>query len=78
MPVRYLLSVRRHGTYAERVYRLEFVSNQDFTDAEFFKWAEAFLSTPERKTTRDQIEQKLKDLKEALTYRPKEDDITKV
>ena len=24
----------------ERVYRLEFVSNQDFTDSEFFKWKE--------------------------------------
>ena len=30
----------RHG-HSERVYRLEFVSNQDFTDSEFFKWKEA-------------------------------------
>jgi len=29
----------RHGEQ-ERVFRLEFVSNSDFTDSEFFKWKE--------------------------------------
>jgi RNA polymerase-associated protein RTF1 len=30
----------KHGS-AERVYRLEFISNQPFTDTEFDRWKEA-------------------------------------
>lgn len=31
---------RRHGS-DQRVFRLEFVSNQEFTESEFMKWKEA-------------------------------------
>lgn len=67
----------RHGAQ-ERVFRLEFVSNQEFTDSEFFKWKETCalqgISTP----TFDEVEQKLKDIKEALVYEFKEEDIEKI
>lgn len=67
----------RHGAQ-ERIFRLEFVSNQEFTDSEFFKWKETCalqgISTP----TFDEVEQKLKDIKEALVYEFKEEDIEKI
>lgn len=60
------------------MYRLEFVSNQDFTDSEFFKWKEAMdlnrLSLP----TVDDVERKCKDVKEASNYKFKENDIEQV
>ena len=67
----------RHGS-AERVYRLEFVSNQDYSDNEFYKWKETVVMSAIGLPTRDKVETKLRDLKEALSYRPKEDDITQV
>lgn len=39
----------RHGGDT-RVFRLEFVSNQEFTESEFMKWKEA-VSGPESKNT---------------------------
>ena len=33
----------RHGS-DQRVFRLEFVSNQEFTESEFMKWKEAVSS----------------------------------
>lgn len=64
----------RHGL-AERVYRLEFVSNQDFSDSEFFKWKETMMLGGLVLPTTDEIEKKVKDIKEGLSYRPTEDDI---
>lgn len=67
----------RHGAQ-ERVFRLEFVSNQEFTDSEFFKWKETCALQGISMPTFDEIEQKLKDIKEALVYEFKEEDIEKI
>lgn len=67
----------RHG-HSERVYRLEFVSNQDFTDSEFFKWKEAMLLGGLTLPTVDEIDKKVKDIAEALNYKFKENDIEEI
>lgn len=69
--------LHRHGN-SERVYRLEFVSNSDFTDSEFFKWKEAIVIQGMPLPTAYEIEQKLKDIKVAMDYKFNEDDIEKV
>lgn len=67
----------RHGTQ-ERVFRLEFVSNQDFTDSEFDKWKEMCLQYDVDLPTLESIEHKAKDVNQALTYQFKEEDINKI
>ncbi|EFN72722.1 RNA polymerase-associated protein Rtf1 [Camponotus floridanus] len=67
----------RHGAQ-ERVFRLEFVSNQEFTDSEFFKWKETCAVQGISVPTFDEVEQKLKDINEALLYEYKEEDIEKI
>lgn len=67
----------RHGAQ-ERIFRLEFVSNQEFTDSEFFKWKETCALQGISMPTFDEVEQKLKDIKEALVYEFKEEDIEKI
>ena len=67
----------RHGL-AERVYRLEFVSNQDFSDSEFTKWKETVMLAGMSLPTTDEITRKEKEIKEALSYRMNEDDIDNV
>jgi RNA polymerase-associated protein RTF1 len=67
----------RHGAQ-ERVFRLEFISNQDFTDSEFMKWRETCALQGISMPTHDELEQKLKDIKEAMIYEFKEEDIEKV
>ncbi|KMQ96963.1 rna polymerase-associated protein rtf1 [Lasius niger] len=67
----------RHGAQ-ERVFRLEFVSNQEFTDSEFFKWKETCALQGISVPTFDEVEQKLKDINEALLYEYKEEDIEKI
>ncbi|CAC5418897.1 RTF1 [Mytilus coruscus] len=67
----------RHG-HSERVYRLEFVSNQDYTDSEFFKWKEAMLLGGLTLPTVDDIEKKVKDIAEAANYKFKENDIEEI
>ncbi|OWF38612.1 RNA polymerase-associated protein RTF1 homolog [Mizuhopecten yessoensis] len=67
----------RHG-HSERVYRLEFVSNQDFTDSEFFKWKEAMMLGGLTLPTIDEIERKFKDIRDALQYKFKENDIEEI
>jgi hypothetical protein len=69
--------VYRHGAQ-ERVFRLEFISNQDFTDSEFMKWRETCALQGISMPTHDELEQKLKDIKEAMIYEFKEEDIEKV
>lgn len=67
----------RHGVQ-ERVFRLEFVSNQEFTSTEFAKWLETCelqnISVP----TVDEVEGKVKDIKEAMSYEFKEEDVEKI
>lgn len=67
----------RHGL-AERVYRMEFVSNQDFTDSEFTKWKDTLEKANLLLPTKPEVERKAKDIAEALRFRPKEDDIDHV
>lgn len=67
----------RHGN-AERVYRLEFVSNQDFTDTEFQKWKEVMMLGGNELPTLDEVDKKLKDIQQAQTYNFNEKDIESV
>ncbi|ESP00988.1 hypothetical protein LOTGIDRAFT_53767, partial [Lottia gigantea] len=64
----------RHGA-AERVYRLEFVSNQDFTDTEFDKWKEAVMLNGSQLPTVDEIEKKLLEIKNVGSFQFKDEDI---
>lgn len=67
----------RYGN-AERVYRLEFVSNSDFSDSEFSKWKETVMLQGMTLPTTYEVEQKAKDIKLALEYNFNEDDIEMV
>lgn len=87
----------RHGS-SERVFRLEFVSNQvisfiesnywmsinirpytqDFNDSEFIKWKEDCASQGASPPTLEDLEKKLRDVKDALGYEYKEEDISQV
>ena len=67
----------RHGN-SDRVYRLEFVSNQDFTDSEFFAWKQAIMLGGMMLPTTQEITKKLKDIQEAMSYRLTENDIDEV
>lgn len=57
---------------------MEFISNQDFTDSEFMKWRETCALQGISMPTHDELDQKLKDIKEAMIYEFKEEDIEKV
>jgi len=67
----------RYGS-AERVYRLEFVSNSDFNNAEFSKWKETILMQGLSLPTTYRVEQKAKDIKQALDYKFNEEDVEMV
>jgi RNA polymerase-associated protein RTF1 len=67
----------RHGG-AERVYRLEFVSNHDFSESEFLKWRETMMIGGFTLVTLGEIDAKLREIKEAMTYKYKEEDIDRV
>ncbi|RZB41575.1 RNA polymerase-associated protein Rtf1 [Asbolus verrucosus] len=67
----------RHGNQ-ERVFRLEFVSNQEFTDSEYHKWIEASTAASNALPTKERVEQKQADIKEALNYEFNEQDIERI
>lgn len=67
----------RHGNQ-ERVFRLEFVSNQEFTENEFHKWVEATAAAGNPLPTKEKVDQKHADIKEALTYEFNEQDIERI
>ncbi|XP_068624374.1 RNA polymerase-associated protein Rtf1-like [Battus philenor] len=67
----------RHGTQ-DRVFRLEFVSNQEFTDNEFQKWHKAIKDANKKPPTMDYVRSKISEVKEALMYEFKEEDIEKI
>uniref|UniRef100_A0A336MGJ7 CSON012067 protein n=1 Tax=Culicoides sonorensis TaxID=179676 RepID=A0A336MGJ7_CULSO len=67
----------KHGTQ-DRVFRLEFISNQDFTEQEFYKWKTVCESQNVEMPNMDLIESKQKDVKEALTYEFKDEDIDRI
>ncbi|XP_038074214.1 RNA polymerase-associated protein RTF1 homolog [Patiria miniata] len=62
----------------ERVFRLEFVSNQDFTDSEFSKWKEDMMLGGFQLPTTREVDAKYNHIKKALMYNYKEDDIEKI
>ena len=72
-----LLWSDRYGS-AERVYRLEFVSNSDFNDSEFSKWRETVMMQGMSLPTTYEVEQKAKDIKFALDYKFNEEDVDMV
>lgn len=64
----------RHGADT-RVFRLEFVSNQEFTENEFMKWKEAMMVAGMQVPTLDEITKKEQSIKEALNYKFNDKDI---
>ena len=60
------------------MFRLEYVSNQDFTDNEFMQWRQTCALQGISMPTYDELDQKLKDIKEAMIYEFKEEDIEQV
>ncbi|XP_013769685.1 RNA polymerase-associated protein RTF1 homolog isoform X1 [Pundamilia nyererei] len=64
----------RHGGDT-RVFRLEFVSNQEFTESEFMKWKEAMIAAGMQVPTLDEITKKEQSIKEALNYKFNDKDI---
>ncbi|XP_078473145.1 RNA polymerase-associated protein RTF1 homolog isoform X1 [Lampetra fluviatilis] len=64
----------RHGNQ-ERVFRLEFVSNQDITDNEFQKWKEAMMLGGLQLPTLDEINKKRQDIKVAHDYKFNDQDV---
>ena len=73
----YLFFLIRHGNQ-ERVFRLEFISNQEFTEPEFLKWKDTLIQSNIPLPTVDTVETKMKDIKEAMIYEFKEEDIETV
>lgn len=67
----------KHGADV-KVFRLEFISNQDFTDQEFEKWNELCAKGNVTLPTTDMIQQKIKDIKELMTYEFKEEDVERI
>uniref|UniRef100_A0A1A8ING2 RNA polymerase-associated protein RTF1 homolog n=1 Tax=Nothobranchius kuhntae TaxID=321403 RepID=A0A1A8ING2_NOTKU len=64
----------RHGADT-RVFRLEFVSNQEFTENEFMKWKDAMMMAGMQVPTLDEITKKEQSIKEALNYKFNDKDI---
>lgn len=67
----------KHGLQ-DRVFRLEFVSNSEFSDSEFFKWKETLSIENIPLPTLDDIERKLKDIQVAVNYQYKEADVENI
>lgn len=67
----------RHGA-SERVFRLEFVSNQDFTDTEFSRWCEEMSAAGLPLPTLADVEAKQVDIRNALQYDYNEKDIEEI
>ncbi|XP_065091938.1 RNA polymerase-associated protein Rtf1 [Ochlerotatus camptorhynchus] len=67
----------KHGSQ-ERVFRLEFVSNQDFTDSEYQKWLSVCEATSTPLPCVDFIDKKQDEIKEAIQYEFKDADIDKI
>lgn len=67
----------RHGSQ-ERVFRLEFASNQEFSETEFTKWRQTCSLQGITAPTVEKWESKMRDIKEAISYEFKEEDIEKI
>jgi len=64
----------RHGNQ-ERVFRLQFVSNDRFTDGEYDKWKETVMLGGMSLPTMREVESKAKEIAEADNYTVKDKDI---
>ncbi|XP_053549093.1 RNA polymerase-associated protein RTF1 homolog [Bombina bombina] len=58
----------RHGS-DQKVFRMEFVSNQDFTESEFMKWKVAMFSAGKQLPTLDEMNKKELSIKGAMNYK---------
>lgn len=67
----------RHGSQ-EKVFRLEFISNQDFSESEFEKWKEMCVKNDVSMPTIDAVNQKAKDIKDGLTFEYNDVDVEKM
>ena len=67
----------KHGP-DERVYRLEFISNQPITEKEFYKWKDAMLRAGLPLPSIELAERKKKDIEDASSYTFTDDDIKAV
>uniref|UniRef100_A0A4W3GVS4 RNA polymerase-associated protein RTF1 homolog n=1 Tax=Callorhinchus milii TaxID=7868 RepID=A0A4W3GVS4_CALMI len=67
----------RHGS-DERVFRLEFVSNQEFMETEFMKWRETIMMGGMQLPTMDEINKKEQQIKQALEYKFNDQDIEEI
>lgn len=65
----------RHAREPERVFRLEFVSNDPFSDSEFNKWFENMEKDRCDLPGREFFERKKKDIQNALNYQYTDSDI---
>ncbi|KRZ75223.1 RNA polymerase-associated protein, partial [Trichinella papuae] len=64
----------RHGK-AERVYRLEFLSNSDFTDTEFSKWVDTMTTQNVEFPTLEHVKNKVADVIAAFNHQYTEEDV---
>ena len=62
----------------ERVIRMEYVSNQPFTECELHSYLDAVDKDEKPKPTLEMVEKKQADLKYCIHFRPNEQDIDHV
>merc|ERR1712198_609299 len=67
----------KHGKNS-RVFRAQFVSNQPFTDSEFEKWKQTCKDEHVDLPTHQQVEEKVKHITYANTYRFSNSDVEKI
>lgn len=60
------------------MFRLEFVSNQEFSESEYHKWIEATTAAGNSMPTQEQVKEKQSDIKEAINYEFNEQDIERI
>jgi len=66
-----------HGKMS-KVFRAQFISNQPFTESEFSKWKQTCLAEHVDLPTVKHVEEKLKGIQTALTYRFSSHDVDKI
>lgn len=63
---------------SEKVFRLEFLSNQDFSDTEFEKWREVCSQNSVKPPQLEFVERKVAEIKEAIVYEFKDEDVHRI
>ena len=67
----------KHGKQ-ERVFRLEFVSNQSFTETEFGRWLSEMHSNDIPVPTMEEVDNKLQELQNSKNYSYQDNDVDKI